>query len=86
MSDQRPLSTVGNFRACKKLMCSQRTAFAGTPSGFVTSSRRRRKVQEKVKLRSQVFSLFLFFSSGCISLWDLSSMAGDRSWVPAVRV
>lgn len=44
-------------------------------------------MQEKVKLRSRVFSLFLFLLlAASLRLWDLSSMAGDRSWVPAVRV
>lgn len=44
-------------------------------------------MQERVKLRSWVFSLFFFFLlAASLRLWDLSSMTGDRSWALAVRV
>lgn len=44
-------------------------------------------MQERVKLRSSVFSLFLFFPlAASLRLWDLSSMTRGRGWAPAVRV
>lgn len=45
-------------------------------------------MQERVKLRSWVFSLFFFFFllAASLHLWDLSSMTGDRSWALAVGV
>lgn len=44
-------------------------------------------MQERVKLRSWVFSLFLFFPlAASLRVWDLSSMTRGRGWAPAVRV